>query len=105
MIVVINKYKKPSVLEESVVVNIMRGSILGNPFKMNNENEREIVINRFASWLRNQYASGGEVKKELHRLAKESKNKNIYLECCCAPKACHGDFIKVAIENIAKKFY
>jgi len=28
---------------------------------------------------------------------------DVYLECCCAPKKCHGDIIKSCVEWMIKK--
>jgi hypothetical protein len=102
MIKVINKYRKPAI--DGIVVNIMRGSILGNPFIMKNssDSERNRVCELYENWLRNEYRKKAHVFNELHRLAEISKHSNLYLECCCKPKRCHGDFVAYAISKIAE---
>lgn len=83
-------------------VHIGRPSVLGNPFPMSNESERLEVVEKYREWLRTQYRSSNPAKFELLRLAKLSKTQDINLVCYCAPKACHGDVVKYAIECIAK---
>lgn len=84
------------------IVYIGRPSVLGNPYPMNSENERNTVIEKYRKWLGGQYNSGtGAVRKELEALAKRVRNgENIALECWCAPCKCHGDVIVKAIEYI-----
>ena len=102
MIRVINKYKKPVINNGGVVVNIMRGSVLGNPFKMNNgsDSERDRVCDLYENWLRNEYKKKAQVYNELHRLANIARQSDLYLECCCKPKRCHGDFVAYVIRKM-----
>lgn len=101
MIKVINKYK---VIEpvEGLIVNIMRGSVLGNPFVMRNssDSERNRVCDLYEGWLRSEYKKKSHVYNELHRLARIARRSDLFLECCCKPKRCHGDFVAYAIEKI-----
>lgn len=101
MIKVVNKYKRE--VCNGVVVNIMRGSVLGNPFVMRNssDSERNRVCDLYEGWLRSEYKKKASVFKELNRLAELSKKSDLFLECCCKPKRCHGDFVKYAVEKIA----
>lgn len=109
MIKVINKYKKKADdIEGFLVENIMRGSVFGNPFiiRNNSEKERDIVVCKYHEYLRNEYAKKDKIYQELHSLAlRVVAGENIALECCCAPKKCHGDIIILAINGIIKKFY
>lgn len=73
------------------------GSVLANPFKINSTTSRTEVITKYRAWLWNEYQKGGEVYKELHRLAKLPE---LELVCWCAPKACHGDVVKKCLEWI-----
>lgn len=80
------------------VINIMRPSILGNPFRMSSEEEREIVVRKFYHFLREEYLKKEDIYKELVRIANMVKEgKDVYLVCCCAPKLCHGEVIARAI--------
>lgn len=54
----------------------------GNPFYMRNENERDVVIEKYKKYL---YVSG------LIDDIRDLKDKR--LGCWCKPKACHGDVL------------
>lgn len=86
-------------------VNIMRGTPLGNPYPLNKKVTREMVIDEYRIWLREQYAQRRPAGRELIRLARlVQKGHDLTLVCCCAPKACHGDVVKEAILGIVKKW-
>ena len=83
------------------IINIMRPQILGNPFRMSSEDEREIVVRKFYHYLREEYIKKGDVYNELVRIASIIKDgKDVYLVCCCAPKLCHGEIISRAVMGI-----
>ena len=83
------------------VINIMRPSILGNPFRMNSEDEREIVVRKFYHYLREQFKKKEEVYQELMNIVEKiNAGKDVYLVCCCSPKLCHGDVIANAVMGI-----
>lgn len=72
-------------------VYIGRGSKWGNPFKMDKNNSREDVIERYEKWIRGK----PNLLKDLPELIGKK------LGCFCAPKACHGDILKkLLIEQI-----
>ncbi|MFP3556448.1 DUF4326 domain-containing protein [Paraburkholderia sp. SIMBA_049] len=84
-------------------VNIMRGSPLGNPFPVHELNPREDAIWQYKQWLIKQLEEGNpSVVAELDRIAAmvmDNTDEPVCLECCCHPKACHGDvIIKVILE-------
>jgi len=99
MITIANKY------HGAKGINIMRGSPLGNPFQIDDNNPRESVIAKYHEWLRNEYLNKqSPAYLELKRLASLVIDGNdITLVCCCHPKSCHGDVIKTAIEGMIKK--
>lgn len=100
-VVNIKNFDKTKVSGE--VVNIMRPSILGNPFKMEKEDDREISVVKFYHYLRDEYAKKDMVYKELFKIYEILKTgKDVYLVCCCAPKLCHGDIIKNALKGMLK---
>ena len=81
--------------------NIMRPSDLGNPFKMDDEGQREIVVRQFYHYLRKEYQKKGKVYEKLMYLSKKvMEGEDLYLICCCSPKLCHGDIIKNALIGI-----
>lgn len=101
---VLNKYRDAKEIDMySVniyheVIDIMRPNLLGNPFSMKsgNDAERNRVVRAFKSYLWKNMQNNTEIGQEIDRLAK--CEKVIILVCCCAPKPCHGDIIKAAIE-------
>ncbi len=82
---VVNKKK------EAFTVYIGRGSIWGNPYKIDRYNTREMVINRYKEHLYNQISSGEITKEQLIALDGET------LGCFCKPAKCHGDVIARAV--------
>lgn len=83
------------------VINIMRPSILGNPFKMSSEDEREISVRKYYHYLREEFKKKEEVYQELIKIVEKLKSgKDVYLACYCAPMLCHGDVIANAVMGI-----
>ena len=84
-------------------VYVGRPSSLGNPFKLESESERAVVIARYRKWLNEQPVTS-RAKKELTRLIGEyKKTGRLTLICWCSPKACHADVIAEAIMRGAKE--
>lgn len=104
MIEVINGYRDRRKNEFGrSVIRIMRGTPLGNPFKMGGESERGYRIEQYRQWLWKQMQSDTPQLRELKRLAVLHKqNEEVLLSCCCKPKPCHGDIVKRAIEWLCK---
>lgn len=95
--------RKPN---KSYDIKVDRSSILGSPYYLKSEKDRNNVCNLYHEWFyKNVDAPGNErmtFKKELTRLI------DIYLEynklnlfCWCAPKRCHAETIKQYIINEA----
>jgi Domain of unknown function (DUF4326) len=75
--------------------------ILGNPFWMNNESERDKVCDKFKTWLDLQMTlEGGKVQKRITELSDIAKTKDVELACFCSPKRCHTESIKETIEQL-----
>lgn len=82
-------------------VFIGRPSVLGNPFLMRGEQDREFVVQAYRKYLWDCKKENNDVWQEVERLAKMVKDgKKIELKCFCSPKKCHGDVIAKAIEYI-----
>ncbi len=64
-------------------VLIDRTTKWGNPFKMEEETERDESVQKHKEWLMTQ----PKLLNDLHEL------RNKVLGCWCAPKACHGDIL------------
>jgi hypothetical protein len=95
MIFVVNKHKEPN------HIYCGRGSSLGNPFRMNNENERDKVCEDYETYFYEQVEviKNEVMLKELRIIYKQALNGDINLGCYCSPKRCHCDTIKKFIEN------
>jgi hypothetical protein len=99
-----------------------RTSVLGNPFWMRNESEREAVIQAYRVWLFNMIegrdcthaialrfgvtvsstysrSTCEQVKQVFFQLVEDFKlGKPLVIGCWCKPKDCHLDVVKSAIE-------
>lgn len=96
MIMVINKYHYGGKVPKDAV-NIMRGSIFGNPFKIGEDGDREQVIAKFKKYLWNKIKTDDNFMQEVKNL-----NGKI-LCCCCAPRVCHGDVLEAASKWLNNK--
>ena len=82
------------------------GSILGNPFKIGRDGNRDEVIEKYRQWLWTEINRKGEVWEELLELLEKYKLwGDMVLVCWCAPQACHGDVIKRCLEWLIKEGY
>ena len=93
---VLNKYTLT--LEQQVLgVDIGRGSLFGNPFKMENKSdeERNRVCHEYEMYLFKAMGTPDcELMQALDILYKKWRRDGyLYLVCYCAPKDCHGDII------------
>lgn len=79
-----------------------RPSALGNPFPMREESNREMVVEKYAAWLRQQYRANGKVRAELERLLSIAQQQPLELVCFCAPRKCHADVIKKALTGMQR---
>lgn len=85
----------------------VRGSPLGNPFKLQPGQERPPVIEQYAAYLRYILAqseggltlAGRAVRAEFDRLVELARAGDLVLLCWCAPELCHADIIKAEIER------
>jgi hypothetical protein len=98
MIIVSNKYKQ--IETSGIFVNIMRPSILGNPFRITKKIDREEVIKKYKTrFFRKINLKDKNFIRELERLENIARDGTLILVCCCAPKKCHGDVIKDYLEG------
>lgn len=112
MITIVNKYRhKPS--PDAIDEFIGRGSGLGNPFthiqgrmtlaKYVVESP-EKAISMYQAWLPLQLANRQSAAAEqFYHIAKLAQTHDVNLVCYCAPKQCHGDFVKLLIDNLISK--
>jgi hypothetical protein len=83
---------------------VRQESPLANPFVIGKDGDRKQVIEKYRKWLWEQCKiPQSTAKRELDRLVEKYKRgESIVLVCWCAPKRCHADIIKRAIEHFAK---
>jgi SAM-dependent methyltransferase len=81
-----------------------RPTPLGNPFRLENEDQRDQVVNLYAAWLQDQIRRGNpEVIRALDELYRALKHRgHITLLCFCAPKRCHGEIIAEHLKRRAE---
>lgn len=91
---VVNRNHMTVNMNDEDIVYIGRGSIWGNPFPIKNhsQEERVRVIEAYRKWLWFKMMQGDITKEMLKGL--DGKR----LACYCAPKQCHGDIIKRAVQ-------
>ena len=82
---------------EKCDVRIDRSSILGNPFVINKDGNREEVIKKYREYLWNCIC----VVDELNKLSEMSDDT--VLGCWCKPKKCHGDVIVSAVNYLRER--
>jgi len=72
-------------------VYIGRGSKWGNPFVIGKDGNREEVISKYEAYIMSPQQD--KLRQSLYEL------KDKTLGCFCAPKACHGDILKIMVED------
>jgi hypothetical protein len=72
-----------------------RPTPLGNPFRLEREDQRDQVVNQYATWLDQQLRQGNpEVSRALGELYEALKRRgSVTLLCFCAPRRCHAEVI------------
>lgn len=88
--------------DNEVFVKVDRTSILGNPFRMQNDSneERDRVCDEYADYFDANIANAGKFRNEVQRIIGIVKaGRNVALGCWCAPKRCHAEHIKAYIET------
>ena len=91
-------------------VRVDRTSVLGNPFHMASENDRDRVCNNYMKYFYDMFRRGkksdtSDIKakafvQELRRLYRLAKTHGkLELFCWCAPKRCHAKTIQLFLES------
>ena len=75
--------------KEPFDVYIGRGSKWGNPFIIGQHGTREDVISKYEAYIMS--------RRDLIDALPELIGKTI--GCWCAPQACHGDILKIMVED------
>jgi hypothetical protein len=84
-------------------VYIGRPGVLGNPYAIGKDGDRDEVIEKYREWLWTRYQEKDRVYEEILRLSEIAKKRDLILVCWCKPKACHGDVIKRCLEWMMKR--
>ena len=83
---------------------IGRPSILGNPYRIGIDGNRAQVIEKFRARLDELLKDPNHpVTRRITELALIARSGDLFLICFCAPKSCHGDVIKQAVERMNLK--
>ena len=87
-------------MEKEYDVRVDRRSILGNPYYMHSEEERDEVCEKYKAYFYKKIEEDMNFKTEIDRLANiYRKYGQLNLFCWCAPKRCHAETIKEYLEN------
>jgi hypothetical protein len=88
---------------------IGRPSVLGNPFTHNGVRTslatlsfktRDEAIEAYKKYFDKMYGSDEEFTKAFDEIYEHYKNgEDIYLQCFCKPKPCHGDYIAEQLQR------
>lgn len=105
---------KPS---EPYDVRVDRASVLGNPFYMHDESERDEVCDKYEEYMRAMWNIDTEYLQDksismfrrnkyceaiLNLVEIYKKYGTLRLYCWCAPKRCHAESIKRLVEEIVE---
>ncbi len=86
-------------------VYVGRPTPLGNPFRLLREEDRDEVVARYATWLKEQVRQGNpavvQTLGELYRRLK--RQGTLTLVCFCAPRRCHAEIIAEHLKLMAQK--
>jgi hypothetical protein len=81
-------------------VQVDRKSVLGNPFFMKSETQRDEVCGKYETYfyekIKDEDSAFAKEIRKLHQIYREHGKLNLF--CWCAPKRCHAEVIKTYIE-------
>ncbi len=85
-------------------VYVGRPTPLGNPFRLESEEQREEVVARYATWLEEELRQGNQqVVRALGELYRKLRREGtLTLLCFCAPKKCHAEVIGERLRLMAE---
>jgi hypothetical protein len=109
MIYVYNSHDEDHTNGEGCNFYIGRPSPLGNPFTHNGVRTslatlsfktRDEAIEAYKKYFDKMYGSDEEFTKAFDEIYEHYKNgEDIYLQCFCKPKPCHGDYIAEQLQR------
>ena len=80
----------------------LKGSVLGNKYRIGPDGDRKTVIRKYLRWIRREYRERKEVYRELHRLAELARRGDLILACWCYPLACHAMIIAYILREMLR---
>jgi len=84
----------------SNVVVITRKSIYGNPFHIGVDGDRDTVVEAYYPYALERYITDESFRESINYLVKLSYKVDLNLACVCHPLRCHGEKLKLLIEEI-----
>lgn len=76
-------------------------SVLGNPYIVKHERERDIACDMYDQWLNKMFLHDNYVNSIIQTLVYNcQQGMDIDLVCFCHPKRCHAESIKKLVEEI-----
>ena len=88
-------------VKEPGSTNVGRPTVLGNPYTMKKEADRDLVCDQYEKWFDYKVSKQDPlVMSELRRLFIIGKTQGyLKLGCYCAPRRCHADTIAKFLRN------
>lgn len=80
--------------KEQCDVPVMRPSKWGNPFPLQDEKDRPLILEKYKKHLTEQIRTGNLTREDFREL--EGKR----LGCCCKPKPCHADILAHVVNKL-----
>ena len=80
-------------MEGEMLIKVDRTTPLGNPFRMQDESQRDRVCEWYEELFQSFIEKDALFKHHIDYIINESRTTNIALGCWCAPKRCHAETI------------
>ena len=101
MIRIVNLRNYKATANETLI-RVDRSTVVGNPFPMHAETQRNEVCDKYEAYFNNIIAHPEDNKEfmdYLRNIYRVAKQTDVALGCWCAPKRCHAETIKAFIEK------
>ncbi|API81865.1 hypothetical protein G20c_57 [Thermus phage G20c] len=83
-------------------IYVGRPSVLGNPFRLKSEADRDRVCELYRDWLNEKLKTNKAIRAELNRLYRLLIERGeLELTCWCAPARCHAEEIAELLASAA----
>ncbi len=87
----------------AINIRVDRSSVLGNPFFMAKETDRDAVCDKYEEYFNREILTRAGMQAEIRRIHDLAlAGNNINLQCWCHPKRCHAETIKKHIEDMLR---